>query len=104
MTAQELIHDLQKAGYRFEFDAGKLKYRGKKHLSTEKLEMLKQYKPEIIRLLQESDQKQMPTLSEGDVRIPFDCPARYHWWDDRIEGKLSLKEIRAELRAHPANN
>lgn len=40
---------------------------------------------------------QIPNLSEGDIRIPFDCPARYRWWDDRIAGKLSLKEIRAEL-------
>lgn len=104
MTIQELLYDLREAGYKFMVDKDKLKCQGEKPLTPEVVETLKQHKAEIIGILQSCKPARMPTLSECDIRIPFDCPDRYRWWDDRIAGKLSLKEIRAELQADPANN
>jgi len=41
----------------------------------------------------------LPYLTPGGtLGIPFDCPARYHWW--KLDGeRLAVTEILAETRA-----
>lgn len=105
MKTMELIQNLKGKNVMLTVEGGTLKVKAPVGVLTDDLKAaLREHKPEIIQLLQTGEPARMPFLSQGDIRIPFDAPAKYHWWNDCIEGRLSLDEIRSELRGNHANN
>jgi hypothetical protein len=58
--------------------------------------------PTIPHPVEEGERRPMPFITaDGTLRIPFDSPERYHWWKPG-GGRLTVKEIRAEVLAKVA--
>lgn len=105
MKTMKFIENLKGKNVMLMIEGGTLKVKAPVGVLTDDLKTaLREHKTEIIRLLQVDALGRRPSLSQGDIRIPFDAPARYHWWNDCIEGRLSLDEIRSELGGNHANN
>jgi hypothetical protein len=104
MKVELILAEFQKLGGQIWIkEDGRLRIRVPEDRWSPKLfSELRAHKPELISLLQENAPK--PYFDQhGELVIPFGCLARFRWWDDRVEGRMTIREIRTEIERHMAN-
>lgn len=105
MNIKSLVEEITDGGYVLHVYDKSLICRGKEPLAGRLMEKLKEHKQEVISFLLESQAgDRLPEIKpDGKLLVPFDCQLRYRWWDDRVQGRLTLKQIRAELERNALN-
>ena len=95
MNALEILEQVNRSGGHLWAEGETLKYKiPEEACSDDLISAMREHKPELMQVL--IDGQPAPCIDQsGDLIIPFNSTARYHWW---LEGSLSIKEIRGELK------
>jgi len=103
MTASRIFEEVYQRGGELSVVGDRLRYRiPKTTWSPDLISDLKAHKSELIRLVLQQTHK--PYIDKhGDLIIPFGCLSQFRWWDDRVEDRMKISEIWAEIERHRVN-